>query len=65
MQMRMATSKAKTSGGLIKTPVQFSQEQHDELGSLARKRQVSLAAVVREAVRNYLAELKRQEQQAA
>jgi predicted DNA-binding ribbon-helix-helix protein len=49
-----------TSGGLIRTAVQLSQEQYAEVGALARERQVSVAAIVREAVRGYLAEQKRQ-----
>lgn len=55
----MAT-KSQTSGGLVKTAVQLSVEQHEALDALARERQVSVSAVVREAVRGYLSEQKRQ-----
>lgn len=43
-----------TSGGLVKTSTQVSPEQLRELEALAGEQQVSVAAVVRAAVRDYL-----------
>lgn len=51
--------------GLVKTAVQLSREQHRAVKVLARERQVSVAAVVREAVRGYLAEISRQKEAVA
>jgi hypothetical protein len=51
--------------GLIKTAVQLSRDQHQAIKALARLRQVSAAAVVREAVRDYLAGLSQKEALAA
>lgn len=47
--------------GMVKTAVQLSREQHHAVKRLARMRQVSAAAVVREAVRDYLAALGQRE----
>lgn len=52
--------RSQTSGGLVKTAVQLSPEQYAEIGELARERQVSVSAIVREAIRGFLSEVKRQ-----
>lgn len=53
---------SRTGGGLVKTAVQLSPEQQSELEELARERQVSVSAVVRDAIRGYLADVRRQKE---
>lgn len=44
-----------TSGGLVKTSVQVSPDQLDELEGIAEADQVAVAAVIRAAIREFLA----------
>lgn len=46
---------ATTSGGLRKHSVQLSFEQFEKLSGIAEERQVSIAAIIRDAIREYLA----------
>jgi predicted transcriptional regulator len=43
-----------TTGGLVKTSTQVSPDQLHALEVIARERQISVAAIVREAIREYL-----------
>lgn len=49
------SSNQRTSGGLVRTGVQLSEDQVRELELLARERQTSLSSIVRDAIRLYLA----------
>jgi predicted transcriptional regulator len=53
-----------TAAGLVRTATQVTPDQMAELARLADERQLSVAAVIREAIRNYLTETKRQQQEA-
>jgi predicted DNA-binding ribbon-helix-helix protein len=52
-------SAARTAGGWVRTGVQLSEEQQAGLEEIARERQLSVSAIIRELVRNYLAECRR------
>jgi len=47
-------SSVRTLGGLVRVGVQLSEEQHSEVEEIARERQTSVSAIIREAVRLYL-----------
>jgi predicted transcriptional regulator len=46
----------RTAGGLIKTGITLSEDQMRDLEALARLHQTSMAAIIRNAVRAYLAQ---------
>jgi predicted transcriptional regulator len=46
----------RTAGGLIKTGITLSEDQMRDLQTLARLHQTSMATIIRNAVRAYLAQ---------
>jgi hypothetical protein len=44
----------RTAGGLVKMGITLAPEQCEEIGRIAREKQLSVAAVIRTAVREYI-----------